>query len=412
MTTKKISWKLQHSNRAKGRYYQIVWGKGKSRVALTLGYLSDDYAALASRNLPSMPAPESLVISCWDGHGTPPPPSRASLTKAARHWLFADGTEEIQAAIDKALHSEPARLEADGNYGAMRLRDFYARIWWPVRSAEVAESTVKNERQRWETHILPALGQYKMRDLNAVRWHRFLMSQPTWSGRNKALTQNAYRCCLKYAVEIGAIPQLHNFRPITKVKTPKTPLTLPEVEALLDAATTPTHRALYAAAIGLGLRPGEVVALRWEDLDLDSGAIRVRGTKTEGSDSTIPLTPLARRELVRFSEEMDHPRERRMFLWNGLPFKEFIGGIKRAGKRAGIQTRVTPYVCRHTFAMLAAMAGIPRAATTGMMRHSHSSTILERAYSNIRQEQVRQAIQAFPALPGDAGDQEEESGEE
>lgn len=70
---------------------------------------------------------------------------------------------------------------------------------------------------------------------------------------------------------------------------------------LLEHATSPQHRCLFAVAIGQGLRPSEAVSLRWEDVSPDS--LRVRGTKTLISDSVVPLTDLSRREVERWKVE-------------------------------------------------------------------------------------------------------------
>ena len=56
-----LTWKLQHSNRPRGRYFQVIYGKGKTRKALTFGYLSDDEEVLATTNLSSLPSPSSLL---------------------------------------------------------------------------------------------------------------------------------------------------------------------------------------------------------------------------------------------------------------------------------------------------------------------------------------------------------------
>ena len=61
---------------------------------------------------------------------------------------------------------------------------------------------------------------------------------------------------------------------------------LHEVQALLAAAKT--HRPLIATMILAGLRVGELTALRWRDLDLASGKIRITDAKSDAA-SVIPL---------------------------------------------------------------------------------------------------------------------------
>ena len=58
------------------------------------------------------------------------------------------------------------------------------------------------------------------------------------------------------------------------------PLTAEEVGRLLEAASEDRLEALYVVAIHAGLRQGELLALKWDDLDLEAGTLRVRRTLT------------------------------------------------------------------------------------------------------------------------------------
>jgi integrase len=52
-------------------------------------------------------------------------------------------------------------------------------------------------------------------------------------------------------------------------------LTVPQVRAVLRSARTQPLGALYVLALFLGLRRGELLSLRWEDVDLDGGKLEV-----------------------------------------------------------------------------------------------------------------------------------------
>jgi integrase len=80
------------------------------------------------------------------------------------------------------------------------------------------------------------------------------------------------------------------------------PLTAPEVRALLASVESDRLAPLFLAAVGTGLRQGELLALRWDDVDLDAGTVTVahtlrRGTrelaepKTDRSRRTLSLAP-------------------------------------------------------------------------------------------------------------------------
>jgi integrase len=99
---------------------------------------------------------------------------------------------------------------------------------------------------------------------------------------------------------------LRNVAQLVQVKTPKYDvgrgLSVEQARALLKATKADRFHALYVLAVYLGLRRGELLALRWSDIDLDDRALTVRHTlqrvggelifkapKTRSSHRTIPL---------------------------------------------------------------------------------------------------------------------------
>jgi integrase len=93
---------------------------------------------------------------------------------------------------------------------------------------------------------------------------------------------------LDQAVKWDLIPR----NPAEAVKaptpTPKEmhPLSAQEARRLLEAARGDRLEALYELAIQTGMRQGELLGLRWEDVDLDGQSLRIRRTLTrKGNDS-------------------------------------------------------------------------------------------------------------------------------
>ena len=69
-----------------------------------------------------------------------------------------------------------------------------------------------------------------------------------------------------------------------------------EVKRLLRAARGERFEALYVLAVTTGMRQGELLGLRWEDVDLAEGTVRVRRTLWEGK-TTAPKTAKAKRSI-------------------------------------------------------------------------------------------------------------------
>jgi integrase len=169
-------------------------------------------------------------------------------------------------------------------------------------------------------------------------------------------------------------------------------LTLDEVyDAIAHARPGPFQtidRTLYLAAATTGLRKGELVALRWLDVDLEAARIRVRrnfvcgefGTpKSRRSSRSVPITAglaskLRRlRRLSRFTREEDlvfgHPD-------TGEPLaKANITRRFRASlAAAGLDSSHRFHDLRHTFGTRAAGAGVPVRILQEWMGHRHLTT--------------------------------------
>src|SRR6185436_17986763 len=83
-----------------------------------------------------------------------------------------------------------------------------------------------------------------------------------------------------------------------------------EVHALVRAADSEQDAAIYLTAAFTGLRQGELVALRWRDVDFPGSAIRVRASFTNGHLTSpksgkvrsVPMAPQVAEVLARLSQ--------------------------------------------------------------------------------------------------------------
>jgi integrase len=144
-------------------------------------------------------------------------------------------------------------------------------------------------------------------------------------GAGSAVAAERSAAALEAAVREELIPR--NVAKLVRVPAPRyrvnRGLTVPQARATLRAAAAHRLAALYVLALFLGLRRGELLGLRWRDVDLDGGKLEVVQTlqrvggslrlvppKTEGSARTVPLPPVcveARREHKKrqFAERAD-----------------------------------------------------------------------------------------------------------
>ena len=109
---------------------------------------------------------------------------------------------------------------------------------------------------------------------------------------------------LKQAVMDGLIPRnaTEAVKPPQPTREEMHPLTPEQAKLLLQAAHEAGDRleALYVLAIHTGLRQGELLGLKWDDVDLDDGSIQVRRTLAitkSGPVFTSPKTARSRRSV-------------------------------------------------------------------------------------------------------------------
>jgi integrase len=161
-----------------------------------------------------------------------------------------------------------------------------------------------------------------------------------------------------------------------------------EAAALLEALPA-GDRALWATAFYGGLRRGELRALRWEDVDLASGVIRVRRSwdqqagavdpKSRAGRRAVPIPAALRDHLLEHRIATDHPAGLVFGRSAELPFDPSTV-TERAGRawRADGLGPIGLHEARHTFASLMIAAGVNAKALSTFMGHSSITTTVDR----------------------------------
>jgi integrase len=157
-------------------------------------------------------------------------------------------------------------------------------------------------------------------------------------------------------------------------------MTTHQVQALLGSDLTPWWRGYVATGIMCGLRPGELLGLRWQDVDLGEGLLRVRVSMKETGELGALKTPQSHRTLVmpaavaaalralKADQAAVKLRLGRAYADMDLVFAGPAGrpvrrqqagtGLRRAATRAGIGGDWAPRELRHTFVSVLSNAGV------------------------------------------------------
>jgi integrase len=132
-------------------------------------------------------------------------------------------------------------------------------------------------------HLIPGLGAHRLERLKPEHIEAFYAKMQANGSKPATAHQvhRTFRTALNEAVRRGHLGK----NPVQLAKAPKTgeyevePYSVQEVQRLLKAADQHRNAARWAVALALGLRQGEVLALKWEDVDLDGGFLVVRRSR-------------------------------------------------------------------------------------------------------------------------------------
>jgi integrase len=174
---------------------------------------------------------------------------------------------------------------------------------------------------------------------------------------------------------------------IPAVRSRRARFATPEEAQLLVDAAPPGDRVLWATAFYAGLRRGELQALRWVDVDLAGGVLRVERSWDVKAGVIDPKSIAGRRKVQIAAVLRDYLVGHRMAAGDGLVFGRADGtpfATSTISLRANTAWRgahlrpITLHECRHTFASLMIAAGVNPKALQTFMGHSSITVTLDR----------------------------------
>lgn len=238
--------------------------------------------------------------------------------------------------------------------------------------------------------ILPFFG-----DIQVIRLHRNHATEfRAWRMSRKKLTDatvNRSLSTLRHILYWAVDEQLIQANPLTRLRLVKERrlrrpvMTLSEEDSVLE--TLPDYlRRIVICALDTGMRRGEILRQRWEDVDLNRKLLMVTKSKTiEGEGREIPLTDRLYRLLSKQAE-----KDGIVFTMRGQPLswirKGWLGALKRAELR---HFRI--HDLRHTFNTRLMEAGVIQDVRMALMGHSGGSRV-HSTYTHVELPVKREAI--------------------
>jgi integrase len=256
-------------------------------------------------------------------------------------------------------------------------------------------SAVRGYEASLRLRLLPALGGARLSELRRADVQDLVdtMMAREMDASTIRNTLMPLRAICRRAVARGDIA----INPTSSIELPavrgrRERIVAPPDAAALIAALPARDRALWATALYAGLRRGELQALRWTDVDLATGVIRVERSwdrlegviepKSRAGRRSVPIAAVLRDHLVAH-EQQTATHELVFATSNGNAFDPatIADRSRRAWSRAELDA-ITLHDARHTFASLMIAAGVNAKALSAYMGHA-SVTITYDRYGHL-----------------------------
>jgi integrase len=225
-----------------------------------------------------------------------------TVNGAKRKVLYGKTRAEARDKLAKALSDRIDGIVYDDEN--MTLGE-YLDVWLTGSVfGSVRQSTYDRDTNLVTNHIKPVLGGLKLKKLNSAQVQSFYRSRldAGLSGSTVHKMHDILRRGLMQAVKWHLVP-----RNVAEAAKPPRPapkemqaLSADEARRLLEAAAEDRLEALYVLAIHTGMRQGELLALRWQDVDLENAVASVRRTLTRSGGKVVfgePKTKKSRRSI-------------------------------------------------------------------------------------------------------------------
>jgi integrase len=349
--------------------------------------------------------------------------------KRRRKTYYGDTRKEVQEQLTAALRAQQQGLpitsdrQTVGNYLERWLTDSHR--------ATIRTKTYVSYRYIIHSHLIPSLGRVVLSKLVPLDIQEFLNAKLAsgLSARTVQYCHAVLRAALEQAVRWDLVP--HNVAKL--VKAPRVrrseirPLDPEQAYRLLDVVRGHRLEALYTVALAIGLREGEALGLRWEDVDLAAGTISVRvalqrlqgalrleEVKSAGSRRliTLPHVAVSTLEAHRIRQTQEQAMLGAKWPESGLVFtstrgtplepRNIVGTFHRMLAQAGLPHKRF-YDLRHTCATLLLVQGVHPRVVMEILGHSQISLTMN-TYSHVVPTLQKEAARRMDDLLSGGGE--------
>ncbi len=296
----------------------------------------------AKYRLPDGRQVQKRIGPAWTSRGRP---TAGFYTKrTAEAWL--------SEVLEQARRGELAGMVRTGATFADAVEEY---LRWLRDDRERKPSTLRDYRSIINAHLLPTFCSERLEDITTdqvERWSAQLANTGAMTNRTRLKILTVMHGVMKRATRVWKLPRnpvSDVEKPIQRRSTAIDVFSPEEIMALVRNADSEQDAAIYLTAAFTGLRRGELVALRWRDIDFPRCHIRVTAsygeggltTPKSGKERSVPMAPAVAEELAKLvkrdthsaDDELVFPGTAGAHLDGSALYRRFKTALKRAGLR-------------------------------------------------------------------------------
>lgn len=257
-------------------------------------------------------------------------------------------------------------------------------------------SEQKSKKRLLKSELVPFFGHMELKEIRPIEIEAFKAKSLKRGLSPKSINNllTAFHKCLATAVEWGELDQVPKMKFLKAAPPPFRYLSEKDAELLIQATEGEPWKTMTLVALKTGMRFSELIALDWNDVNLQGRLLCVRrgavlrqiGTPKNGKIRYIPLTQEVTEALKALPDRTGFVfhRERQMLYYDSAKRH-----LKKACRIAGIEV-ISWHVLRHTFASHLVSRGASLKAIQDLL--GHSTPLMTQRYAHLSPEALHDTI--------------------
>jgi integrase len=341
-----------------------------------------------------------------------------------RKFVYGRTRKEAQEKLQAALQELQQGIMLEGN-SKQTLAQFLVDWLENSQKQNVRARTYERYEEIVRLHVVPVIGRHRLQKLSAQHIQAFYTKKLNegLSASTVGVFHDVLHKALDTAMKWGLVP-----RNVCDLVSPPhvggyeiKPLTAEQAHQLLTAARGQRQEALFTLALATGMRRGELLALKWQDINFASGTLQVRRIltrvpsklpgkgyvesepKTQKSRRNVVIAPFALVALKQHYQQQLEVKKKAGDAWRDHdyvfctsvgthlnPSKDVLDPLKLLLKKAGLPD-IRFHDLRHSAATLLLSEGVHPKVVQELLGHSNISMTMD-VYSHVLPGMQQDAI--------------------